>query len=126
MHLRPGWILVAAALLLTVSPLTFSQEMAAEHIKNYATEAAKGNPTAQFKLGVMYFNGEYVNQDKDRACKCFEKAAAQNHPLSQYSLALMYDEGNGVGQDKELAKKWFGRACDNGHAHACREYAKLD
>ncbi|WP_206442815.1 tetratricopeptide repeat protein [Aliarcobacter cryaerophilus] len=42
--------------------------------------ALKGDSSAQFNLGIMYYNGYGVNQDYLKAKEWFEKAAAQGLP----------------------------------------------
>ena len=60
-------------------------------------KAAKaGNPEAQFRLGVMFGNGDGVGLDYEQARSWFEKAAAQGHENALITLAWMYANGTGV------------------------------
>ncbi|MBQ9420088.1 MAG: SEL1-like repeat protein, partial [Synergistaceae bacterium] len=45
----------------------------------YGKAAAQGHAEAQYRLGMMYKNGEGVPQDQEKATKLFEKAAAQGN-----------------------------------------------
>jgi len=56
------------------------------------TEAAEhGSIEALYNLGVAYYYGNGVQEDKDTAAKFFKKAAMQGHVLSRYNLGC--DEG---------------------------------
>ncbi|UZJ42776.1 hypothetical protein OO006_09600 [Prosthecochloris sp. SCSIO W1101] len=43
-------------------------------MKRYKLAAAEGNPEAQYNIGVMYYNGQGVGQDKEKAKEWFGKA----------------------------------------------------
>ena len=49
--------------------------------------AEKGNPKAQFYLGMCYSNGEGVEKDGTEAVKWYRRAAAQGHPAARKCLA---------------------------------------
>jgi TPR repeat protein len=52
---------------------------------------------AQYRLGVLYFKGQGVEQDCAEAGKWWRLAAAQNYPAAKANLALWYaDNGPGV------------------------------
>ena len=55
----------------------------------------------------MYYQGDGIEQDKQKAVYWYTKAAKQNHSEAQYNLALMYEKGEGVKQDKEKAIYWY-------------------
>lgn len=61
--------------------------------------AEQGNATAQFNLGLMYFNGTGVAQDDQAAVKWFRLAAEQNDAFAQFALGNMYYMGRGVEQN---------------------------
>jgi len=73
---------------------------------------------AQFNLGVAYYNGDGVAQDKAEAVRWFRKAAEQGHADAQFNLGLMYGKGEGVAQDKAEAVRWFRKAAEQGVAAA--------
>ena len=62
---------------------------------------------SQFHLGLLYYNGEGVNQDIEEALKWYHKAAAQDYPDAQNMLAYMYLEGKGVPANPEIARRLF-------------------
>ncbi|KAK8842949.1 hypothetical protein M9Y10_025815 [Tritrichomonas musculus] len=54
---------------------------------HYYTLAANLNDSnAQYYLGVIYSNGEYITKDMNKAINYFILAANQNHPKAQYNL----------------------------------------
>jgi hypothetical protein len=68
--------------------------------------------------GDIYYNGEGVEKDYDKAFKWYEKAAQQGDAVAQCSLGVMYGNGQGVAQDYAKAKEWCERAAEQGHAAA--------
>mgnify|MGYP001557592173 CR=1 FL=1 len=86
-------------------------------LEDAATEAARGNPDAQFHLGITCA-GEGPSQDYPRAIEWYSKAANQNHPLAQFNLGIMYANGQGVKQNHQEAEIWFGKSARLGDAGA--------
>ena len=80
--------------------------------------ALDGNATAQYKLGVMYLEGDGVARDLAKAVKWWRKAAEQGDVMAQYLLGVMYNLGLGVTEDEEEAARWFREAAEQGHAEA--------
>ena len=82
-------------------------------------KAAKaGNAEAQFRLGVMYGNGDGVPLDHDEARYWFEKAIAQGHESALITLAWMYANGTGVEIDEGRARALYLEAARRGSAKA--------
>jgi TPR repeat protein len=81
-------------------------------------KAQEGDADAQFKLGVMYYEGEGVPKDAAEAVKWFRSAAEQGFPFVQFNLGVMYFKGEGVPKDDAEAVKWFRRAAEQGFAMA--------
>jgi hypothetical protein len=79
-----------------------------------------GNAHAQFALGVMYANGEGVEQDYGKAEFWYRKAAEQGFAPAQNNLGLMYDEGSPpqVRPDSSEAEFWYRKAAEQGFAEA--------
>ena len=110
-------------LFLVAAMLSFSA-MAADFVQ-VQREANQGIPEAQYKLGLMYNNGESVRQDYAKAVEWYEKSANQGDAYAQNNLGLMYYNGEGVRQDYATAKEWFGKSCDNGNQDGCDNYRML-
>jgi TPR repeat protein len=98
-----------------LSGLVFAEEGSFEKIK---MQAEKGDATAQFKLGVMYFNGQETAQNYKEALKWFQRAAEQQLPEAQYNVGLMYYEGKGASQNFTEALKWFNKAAEQNNPKA--------
>jgi uncharacterized protein len=80
--------------------------------------ADQGDAQAQDLLGLMYFKGDYVQQDYAQAMKWYRLAADQAHADAQNNLGLMYEAGQGVPQNYAEAMKWYRLAADQGNADA--------
>lgn len=80
--------------------------------------ARSGNPEAQFRLGVMFGNGDGVALDYDQAREWFEKAAAQGHENALITLAWMYANGAGVETNETRARELYLKAAECGSAKA--------
>ena len=65
------------------------------------------HPYAQYYLGVMFANGQGIEQDDKEAAQWYLKASKQGIKEAQYRLATMYSKGNGVPQDYEAAYAWY-------------------
>jgi hypothetical protein len=82
-------------------------------IKEFRTLAERGDPGAQFMLGVMYFNGFGVTQDNRVAAIFFYQAAQQGEGEAQLALGSLFIRGVGVFQDLVQAQTWLGLAAIN-------------
>ena len=113
--------LVAISIQLCCFSLAFSASF--EETKRAADQ---GDADAQFNMGAMYYDGEGVQQDYQKAKQWYEKAAEKKDANAQYILGFMYEKGHGVRQDLATAKEWYGKACDNGKQDGCDAYARLN
>jgi hypothetical protein len=80
--------------------------------------ADQGDVTAQYRIGIMYNNGEGVPQSYAEAARWFRLAAEQGDPRAQFLLGFLYAAGNGVALNDTEAAQWFRRAADQGEARA--------
>lgn len=76
----------------------------------WETLAKQGNPSAQYSLGFMFYNGDGMLPDYRQAAKWFRRAADQGDPDAQLSLGLLYAQGEGVTKDFSKAYRWFALA----------------
>ncbi len=93
-----------------------SDQLRAESAIRKAAKA--GNPEAQFRLGVMFGNGDGVALDYGQALEWFEKAAAQGHESALLTLAWMHANGTGVEVDEDRARELYLAAAGRGSAKA--------
>ena len=69
--------------------------------------AKQGDVDAQYNLGLMYYEGDGVDQDDVQAFKYWRLAAIQEHQQAQYWLGIMYDFGLGIDQNNINAYLWY-------------------
>ncbi len=87
--------------------------------------AARNDPEAQFKLGVIYHEGVLVQQDYTAAAAWFRRGAMQGHAVAQYALGEMYLHGDGMLADEVEAAKWIEKSAEQGYAPAQDELAVM-
>jgi len=87
--------------------------------------AERGDPQAQFDLGVMFHNGMGFDTDYEKAVNWFCEAASQNHAQAENYLGAIYKTGIGADQNLEKAQMYFKRAMDHGNENARSSHAEL-
>jgi TPR repeat protein len=87
-------------------------------VKLWRQLAEAGDATAQYRVGLMYNNGEGVPQDYAEAARWFQLAAEQGGPKAQFLLGFLYAAGNGVPLNDAEAARWFRLAADQGEPRA--------
>jgi TPR repeat protein len=110
---------------MTATAPDFIKGLAAAKRGDYATAlrewqplADQGNARAQYYVGAMYFEGNGVTKNFDKAAEWFRKAADQGDVNAQPSLGAMYAKGLGVPQDYTKAMKWYRKAAEEGFAES--------
>ena len=83
-------------------------------LKEFKKAAEKGEASAQFYLGTMYYNGKGVLQNDAKAVVWYTKAAEQGEASAQFNLGNMYGKGEGVPQDYKIAYILFNIAASKG------------
>ena len=69
--------------------------------------AEKGDPQAQFNLGLMYHSGLGIARNEGEAVKWYQKAAEGGYSAARIYLAVGYEEGwFGLPQDQQKALYW--------------------
>ena len=91
----------------------------------YRKAADEGKAWDQFNLGVMYDNGEGVEQDYAEAAKWYRKASDQGHEKAQFNLGLKYDKGQGVVKDYVQAHMWMTLAAAPDYSGKDKSYAAM-
>ena len=69
-------------------------------------------PSAQFKLGYMYYYGDGVEVDYEQAYSWFEKAADKSNVLAMSWVGYCYEMGYGTAQNYENAYNWYLKAAN--------------
>lgn len=80
-------------------------------------DAVKQNSQyAEFRLGLIYLNGENgVQRDPAKALQWLSNAANAGSQWAQYYLATMYDQGVFVQKDAQKALEWYRKSADQGY-----------
>ncbi len=87
--------------------------------------AAKGDPVAQFNLGLLYTQGLIIQRNYPVALQWYLAAAEQGHAQAQANLGLMYERGNGVPQDFKKAMHWLTLSAKQGNSSAQLETGQM-
>ena len=77
-------------------------------------------------LGVLYKDGQGVNQDYQKAAQLFQKACDSGNADCCAILGVFYQDGKGVKQNFSTAKQYYGKACDLGLQSGCVIYRGLN
>lgn len=91
----------------------YREEQFADAFDALSPLAEAGNAEAQFVLGLMYANGQGVEQNYYLAGKMYRLAATQGHSGAQTNLGSLYEECYGTGPcNAEQAANWYRRAAE--------------
>ena len=90
-----------------------------------AEAAAKGNPAAQFEMGVRLAEGRGVTVDNPAALQWLEKSAQQNLAPAQFRLAAMLERGLGADKNLKRAADIYAKAAAQGHVRAMHNLGVL-
>ena len=66
------------------------------NIQQLIIDAEVGDLKAQWDLSNMYYEGDGVTQDHEKAFYWTSKAALQGHITSQFNLGFLYSSGIGT------------------------------
>jgi localization factor PodJL len=91
--------------------------------KQIIAMAEKGDPAAQYDLGVRLAEGRGMDRDAKAALKWLEKAANKGLAPAQFRIGSMYREGKGITADNAKALDWFKRSAQRGNARAMHNLA---
>lgn len=86
--------------------------------REWAPLAEKDDVAAQYHLGLLYEEGQGLNQDYDLARYWYLRAAQKGYVDAYFSLGEIYAFGRGTQADRSLAYHWYTMAAGSGHARA--------
>ena len=109
---RAIWLKAAICVLCSLVISACASDDSQPYVKRVQENAGRGDAKAQHAMGLMYYRGDGVSQDRVEAAKWFRRAAEQNYAEAETSLGRMYTSGSGVAQDYTLAVHWFRKAAD--------------
>jgi TPR repeat protein len=105
-----------------------------ERALQYMIAAAEGTTHprsaayAQWRVGMMFLNGEGTARDPARAYEWVARAANNGAVQGMLSRAVMLARGEGVAQDASAARQWYLQAAETGgygSAHALRSLGAM-
>jgi len=99
-----------ASMLFLVLAFT-AQDANAQTIQDRQKRCDGGEARGCYNLGLMYYKGEGVRQDKVKAAELYTKACHGDYLPACNNLGLMYKNGDGVRQDLLEAAQLFQHAC---------------
>ena len=73
------------------------------NIQQITKDAEAGDMEAQWNLSNMYYQGDDITKDDEKAFYWASKSAAQGHTSSQFNLGCMHYHGKATSQDYEKA-----------------------
>ena len=76
--------------------------------------AEAGNAVAQFRLAILYDEGDGVPRSAKAAFEWYSRAAAQGEPESQNQVGLFYELGEGVPENWDLAARLIEASAQQG------------
>jgi uncharacterized protein len=126
---RPIVAIVLSSSMLSARADTLQDGLAAVQRKDYpaATRlleplAQRGDATAQWQLGLLYYHGHGVRESDALATQWFERAARQGDARAQFQLGNMYAYGLAPArpevEPERLAAQWYFEAARQGLADA--------
>lgn len=84
----------------------------------YARAAEAGCPTSANNLGSMYWRGDIVPRDPQRAATLFQQAVSAGSVSACNNLGVCYEDGDGVERDMTRATELYAKAAGAGHPGA--------
>jgi TPR repeat protein len=108
-----GLMLCSMLLWLSLNAVTAVAATPAQNeVENLIKLAEQGDSGAQYHLGVMYYNGEGVEQDVEQAIALFLKSAEKGDARGQNSIGVMYASGQFGSADDQQAAAWYLKAAE--------------
>ena len=88
-------------------------------------DAESGDVDAQYRLAMLYDDGQGVVADVAHALRWYRRAAERGHSRVQWRLGYAYREGEGVEQNDSEAVRWYRLAAHAGDPAAQFDLARM-
>lgn len=92
----------------------YNQQKPEAALEYFKRAAQKGNASAMFCIGKLYWAGKGVPQDRKTAAKYFQDAADHGNVEAMVATAWLYYKGDVVGRNLSQAGKYYRMAAENG------------
>ena len=89
-------------------------------------QARSGDAESQYIIGGIYYVGDALYKDLNKAHYWFDKSALQGYKKAQFYLAVLLQEGSeNIEKDVEKAIHWYRKASEQGHIESEARYRFL-
>ena len=114
-------IVTVLCLLTVISPLSMafpdiSTEKVSSDIDDLILSAESGDAASQYQLGLLYDEGDGIEEDHEKALNWYSKSAEQGYAKAQANLSEIYLLDEGVDQNYEKGLYWAQKAAEQGDA----------
>ncbi|MBK9266568.1 MAG: sel1 repeat family protein [Polyangiaceae bacterium] len=116
-----GVLATGIGALVLMAQIVVAQEFAEER-----ASCERGVVKACADVGLSYYVGSSVREDKAAAFRYRKRACDGDHAEACRDIAFQLELGIGVPKDREQAKAHYEKACRLGFAKACDERKELD
>ena len=76
------------------------------------------NHSEQFMLGLIYYEGEIMEDDYEKAFFWIKQSAEQNYSKAQFYLGMLYFCGHGIEKDYYQSFSWLKKSAEQNHSEA--------
>lgn len=87
--------------------------------------ASKGQPAAEFEVGIRQIEGRGVPQNTEAGLRWLERAAESGLAPAHFRIAGLYEKGIGVKKNLSVARRHYIAAAEKGNAKAMHNLAVL-
>ncbi len=77
-----------------------------------------GNHSEQFLLGLIFYEGEKMEENLEKAFYWIKKSAEQEYSQAQFYVGMMYFCGHGIEKNYDQSFIWLKKSADQSHSEA--------
>ena len=77
-----------------------------------------GNHSEQFLLGLIFYEGEIMKENLEKAFYWIKKSADKEYSKAQFYLGMMYFCGHGIEKDYNQSFRWLKKSAKQSHSEA--------
>ena len=76
------------------------------------------NHSEQFLLGLIFYEGEIMEENLEKAFHWIKKSADRGYSKAQFYLGMMYFCGHGIEKDYYQSFSWLKKSAEQSHSEA--------
>jgi TPR repeat protein len=92
--------------------------------REFSALAAQGDKEGHYYMGLLYEEGQGVEQSYQAAVNCYRNAAGQGFLDAYFALGEIYLRQPGGKRDRVAAYYWLGMAAKHGHPRGEEEFRR--